>query len=105
MFFISRPQMFQQVSLRTGSQRVLILLVGSRPTQNEATILAQANRLKTQGVRILPVVFEQPGFPNANLWRQVSSTNSYISVDENIYNLDPFLDRIHNYACGKWQQV
>ena len=95
--------MFQRTPRRDGAERVFILLVDGRPTQNEATIIQRANELKQFGVKILPVVFEQRGFENRNLWQQVSSTNYYISIDPSQYNQlqNTFLERIHNYACGK----
>ena len=95
--------MFQNVPQRADVERVFILLVDSRPTQQEFTIIQRADQLKQLGVRILPVVFEQAGFGNPNLWRQVSSSDYYISIDPSQYSQlgSVYLERIHNYACGK----
>ena len=94
--------MFQRTPQRSGAERVFILLVDGRPTQQEFTIIQRADELKRLGVRILPVVFEQVGFGNPNLWRQVSSSDYYISIDPSQYSQlgNLYLERIHNYACG-----
>ena len=94
--------MFQSTPQRSGAERVFILLVDGRPTQQEFTIIQEADQLKRFGVRILPVVFERAGFGNPNLWRQVSSTDYYISIDPSQYSQfgSVYLERIHNYACG-----
>ena len=103
MIISTHLQMFQRTPQRDGTERLFILVVDGRPTQNEFTIIQRANELKQLGVRIVPVVFEQQGFADANLWNQVSSLNSYISIDPSRYNeLERvYLERIHNFACGK----
>ena len=96
--------MFQRASSRRDTQRVFILLVDGRPTQNEATILARAQALKNIGVRILPVIFGDAGFINDDLWRRVSSSDFYVSIPRSQYSQfsSTYLGRIHNYACGKY---